>query len=179
MLALHNFSRLKNLSKIANWKLDPCYKLIKFLYIQYFTLLYTSLYCRKFHLLLKPSVPLSSDFKASTLHQDGSTSEFSINRDIYFEGSSKTDPGSTVHVQWENDLAIISINTKEENYFIEVGYMAGILLIWDKTINESMEVGTQRSVKEQYTSAIWKRSTWINMQINILQVMGISLHDCE
>nr|XP_022337105.1 ADAM 17-like protease isoform X2 [Crassostrea virginica] len=74
---------------------------------------------RKFHLLLKPSVPLSSDFKASTLHQDGSTTELSINRDIYFEGSSKTDPGSTVHVQWENDLAIISINTKEENYFIE------------------------------------------------------------
>ena len=72
-------------------------------------------------------MPLSSDFKASTLHQDGSNSEFSINRDIYFEGSSKTDPGSTVHVQWENDLAIISINTKEENYFIEVGYMAGIL----------------------------------------------------
>lgn len=75
---------------------------------------------RKFHLLLKPSVPLSSDFKASAVHRDGSTSEFAVNKDLYFEGTSKTDPGSSVHLQWENDLAIISVNTKEEKYFFEV-----------------------------------------------------------
>lgn len=74
---------------------------------------------RKFHLLLKPSVPLSSDFKASAVHSDGSTSEFAVNKDLYFEGTSKTDPGSSVHLQWENDLAIISVNTKEEKYFFE------------------------------------------------------------
>ncbi|XP_056004985.1 ADAM 17-like protease [Ostrea edulis] len=74
---------------------------------------------RKFHLLLKPSVPLSNDFKASAIHKDGSTSEFSVNRDLFFEGTSKTDPESTVHLQWEDDLAIISVNTKEERYFIE------------------------------------------------------------
>lgn len=75
---------------------------------------------RKFHLLLKPSVPLSSDFKASAVHSDGSTSVFAVNKDLYFEGTSKTDPGSSVHLQWENDLAIISVNTKEEKYFFEV-----------------------------------------------------------
>lgn len=75
---------------------------------------------RKFHLLLKPSVPLSNDFKASAIHKNGSTSEFSVNRDLFFEGTSKTDPESTVHLQWEDDLAIISVNTKEERYFIEV-----------------------------------------------------------
>lgn len=115
------------------------------------------MYCRKFHLLLKPSVPLSSDFKASTLHQDGSTSEFSINRDIYFEGSSKTDPGSTVHVQWENDLAIISINTKEENYFIEVGYLAGILSICRKTLENQSINGSRYPVKCQ-------RAVYINQK---------------
>lgn len=74
---------------------------------------------RKFHLLLKPSVPLSRDFKASAVHSDGSTSEFLVNKDLYFEGTSKTDLGSSVHLQWEDDLAIISVNTKEEKYFFE------------------------------------------------------------
>ncbi|XP_062585423.1 ADAM 17-like protease [Saccostrea cucullata] len=74
---------------------------------------------RKFHLLLKPSIPISSDFKASTIHKDGSTSEFSVDTDIFFEGTSKSDPGSTVHLQWENELANIFVNTKDEKYFFE------------------------------------------------------------
>ncbi|KAH3821959.1 ADAM 17-like protease [Dreissena polymorpha] len=75
---------------------------------------------RQFHLVLKPSLILSSNFKATIIGRDGRSTDFNIDRDRLLTGSVSDDPESTANVNFEDSGTILAnIITKEDTYIIE------------------------------------------------------------
>ncbi|XP_021351616.1 ADAM 17-like protease isoform X1 [Mizuhopecten yessoensis] len=96
---------------------------------------------RDFHLALKQSSVLSSDFKATAINGESKES-FSVDRRKFLSGKLYDDPDSSAHVLWDGEIMTASIATKDEVYYVEPSWRH-----FPPSVNHSMVTYKKSDVK--------------------------------